>query len=153
MATNNPTTIRIVIPDFASDNCTLIIERGELAKMIKFAFNDENAALLDSGVIRQAIMGLAELEQNPPADIQIPEPTKPTPTKTASAPVKKPVTKTPAAAKPAPKWWTNEDNGKVTQSAAKPDKGSWLGPFDSEEAAKANVPDWLKPMDAKKAKK
>jgi hypothetical protein len=152
MTTTNktPTIFKIVIPDELGATARVIVERGDLSVLLSFEVDDLALPAAYETMIT-GMTQLSDLEQNPPADIQIPEPVKPAPARTPQ----KPATTKLAASKPAPKakWWVNEDTGKVTRDDKAESKSGHLGPFDTEATANDNVPDWLKPMDTKKKAK
>lgn len=155
MTTNKPPiTLRISIPHYGSDKCTVIAERGDLGTMKTFKVDGLwSADQMVGKAVQDALNDLNKLEEHPPKDIQIPEPPK-------SAPAQKPAaTKTPAASKPAPapvkpKWYTSPDNGEVKRDdkTALNEQG-WFGPFDTQAEAEQHIPEWLKPAFGSKKKK
>jgi hypothetical protein len=150
MTTNKqPTIFKIVIPDELGATARVIVERGDLSVLLSFEVDDLALPAAYETMVA-GITQLDDLEQNPPPDIQIPEPVKPTPAQTPKKPA---ATKTPAASKPTPKseWYTNPDTGEVKLNT-KMEKG-WFGPFDTQSEAEQHIPEWLKPAFGKKGKK
>jgi len=76
--TSHSTHISLTLPEDSTRNATLLIQRGELARLHQFTYT-RVADLTD--IIAEALTGLSDLEANPPV-ISEPEPVaeKPKPT-------------------------------------------------------------------------
>ncbi len=76
--TSHSTVITLTLPEDSTHNATLLIQRGDLARLHQFTY----ARVADlSEIIAEALLGLTEIEANPPV-ISEPEPVaeKPKPT-------------------------------------------------------------------------
>jgi hypothetical protein len=154
MTNKTPTIFKIVIPDELGAMARVIVERGDLSVLLSFEVDDLALPAAYETMIA-GLTQLAALEENPPADIQIPEPAKPAPAQTPKKPA---ATKTPAASKPTPPkqlWWTHQETGAIEQHPVSAvDPKFWLGPFESKADAEQHIPEWLRPaFGGKKAKR
>jgi hypothetical protein len=91
--TSHSTHISLTLPEDVTQNATLLIQRGDLAQLHQFAYT--RVADL-SEIIAEALLGLADLEANPPVIsdpepvAEKPKPAKPVPSEpTLDVPLKK----------------------------------------------------------------